>query len=252
MNDDENMAADLEQMAGKGESGEPLLRALRGIRAGDPAARVTLQSLSDQSSDPDLALKALWMLYEDARSSGDTVGQAAVRSKLGAMFAAAPETALTAGPTGGAALRPIVVQVPAPGSLETGSAPQKADSAPKPDSAPPKGGSAPAAVSATGTQSQAQAASPAPAESSSSAPEAPRSPLLLSVQAGSFLVKENADDLVSELTHRGFTPVLVHEFARGKDRYRVLAGSGLEADEAEGVMKKLSDAGLRGFLVQDK
>jgi cell division protein FtsN len=65
-------------------------------------------------------------------------------------------------------------------------------------------------------------------------------------------MKENADDLLSELTRRGFSAVIVHEVTQAKDRYRVLAGSGLEMDAAKEVMKRLSDAGFRGFLVQDK
>jgi cell division protein FtsN len=74
----------------------------------------------------------------------------------------------------------------------------------------------------------------------------------MDVQAGSFVMKENADDLVSELNKRGFSPVVVHDTAQGKDRYRVLAGTGLELEAAKVILKKLSDAGYRGFLLQAK
>lgn len=222
MNDADTMAASLEQLAGKGGSSELLLRALSEIRAGDrSAARATLTGLADQTGNPDLALKALWVLYQSARDSGDSAGQAAARSKLASRFAAAPETALAAAlsPTGPAAPRSIVVQMPAPGGLEEGSV--------QPTSPTP------------------------PAGSPAAQPALPSSPLM-SVQAGSFLVKENADDLLSELTRRGFAAVVVHEVAQGKDRYRVLAGAGLGIDAAKAVLKKLSDEGFRGFLIQEK
>ncbi len=74
----------------------------------------------------------------------------------------------------------------------------------------------------------------------------------VSVQAGSFLMSENADDLVSELARRGFASSVVREMVQGKDRFRVLAGSGLEAEAAKAVLKKLSDEGFRGFIVADK
>ena len=74
----------------------------------------------------------------------------------------------------------------------------------------------------------------------------------VSVQAGSFLMKENADDLVSELSKRGFAPVVVHETVQGKDRYRVLAGTGLDTEAAKATLKKLSEEGFRGFVVADK
>ncbi len=259
MNDTDSMTASLEGLAGKGQSEELLLRALLEIRAGDPSARATLIGLADQTGNTDVALKALWMLYERARSGGDAAGQAAARAKLGNRFAAAPEAALAAGPfsAGGAGHGPTVVRLPAPGPFDAGptapsgaSTPPAVPALPKADSASSKADSAsPKADSAQGASAQT---APASVESSSATPPAPRSSPLVSVQAGSFLVEENANDLMAELTRRGFAPVLVHELAQGKDRYRVLAGSGLEPEAAAGVMKKLSDAGLRGFLVQDK
>lgn len=253
MNDAEVMASSLEQMQGKGGSAELLLRALSDMHAGDraaaqsppSAARATLIGLADQTGNPDLALKALWILYQAARSSGDAAGEAAVRSKLGTRFAAAPETALAAGssPTGSGAPYSIVVEMPAPAPFETGSAPPKADSA------PPKADSAPPADSGPGPQPQTPLT---PAETSPAAQPVQSASPLISVQAGSFLVKENADDLLSELTRRGFSAAVVHDVAQGKDRYRVFAGKGLEIDAAKDVLKRLSDAGFRGFLVQEK
>jgi cell division septation protein DedD len=222
MNDAEMMSASLAQMSGTGETA--FLRALWDARAGDStAARAALVGLADQTGNPELALKALWILYEAARSSGDSEGQGTLRAKLTRRFGPSPETALAAGPfPGGAAPRATVVQMPAPDPLEIR------------QSLP--------AVSAP----------PAASENTlSGAPGLPSSPLM-AVQAGSFLMKENADDLVSELNKRGFSPVVVHETAQGKDRYRVLAGTGLELEAAKIMLKRLSDAGYRGFLIQMK
>jgi cell division septation protein DedD len=65
-------------------------------------------------------------------------------------------------------------------------------------------------------------------------------------------MKENADDLVSELSKRGFTPVVVGETVQGRDRFRVLAGTDLEAEAAKALLKNLSEQGFGGFIVSDR
>jgi hypothetical protein len=73
-----------------------------------------------------------------------------------------------------------------------------------------------------------------------------------SVQAGSFQVKENADDLVVELVKRGFSPIEREESSKGKALYRVLAAGGLDADQARELLSKLVQAGFNGILVAEK
>jgi hypothetical protein len=249
MNDTDMMASTLAKMPGKGGSAELLLRALSEIRAGDrAAARATLVGLADQTGNPDLSVKALWILYQTAHTGGDSSGEAAARSKLVSRFSASPETALTSVPASAesSAPRPIVVQMPAPGGLDQGAALPSAGVV-TPDSAPPKAVPAPAVTPAPDAPPQT-----APQNNTPVAPAAQPSSPLNSVQAGSFLMKENADDLLSELTKRGFPAVVVLETIQGKDRYRVLAATGLDGDAAKAIVKRLSDAGFRGFLVQDK
>jgi cell division septation protein DedD len=239
MNDADAMSASIEQMQGRGESMELFLRALSMVRAGNPAAaRTALIGLADQTGNPDISLKALWILYQAARSGGDSAGQSALRAKLGSRFSAAPETALAAGPSPvGAGPRATVVQMPAPGPFETGSVPAAAAEGPAAASE-----SAPAAVEGPAVAAESvPAARPAP----------PSSPLM-SVQAGSFVMKENADDLVLELGKRGFTAVVTHEVVQGRDRYKVFAGTGLLVDAAKEILKKLSEAGFSGFILQEK
>jgi hypothetical protein len=65
-------------------------------------------------------------------------------------------------------------------------------------------------------------------------------------------MKENADDLLLELSKRGFAPVMVRETAQGRDRYRVFAGTGLEGEAARALLQRLSSEGFKGFLVNEK
>ncbi len=72
------------------------------------------------------------------------------------------------------------------------------------------------------------------------------------MQAGSFKVKENADDLIAELTRRGFSPVLRQETLQGKDHYRVFAATGLDAEQARATIARLKQLGFSGFVVSEK
>ncbi|HEY9593656.1 MAG TPA: SPOR domain-containing protein, partial [Spirochaetia bacterium] len=192
-----------------------LLGALASLQAGDDAkARATLVGLAGQTGDPQLAVRALWVLYATAGARGDAAETEAMRARLSARFPAAPETALAADGVDRVVL------------------------APGPD---------PFAVAQSAAPTAAPATAPTP--STTAAPPAKGT---FSVQAGSFRMKENADDLVAELTKRGFTPVVIHDSPQGKDRFRVFAGAGLGADDARAVMTRLSQAGFSGFLVADK
>jgi cell division protein FtsN len=277
MNDADSMSATLRQLAPGSASAQILLQSLSDLKAGHrAAARTALIGLSEQTGNPDLALKALWVLYQTSTENGDTAGQAAARSKLGTRFSASPESAIAAGPspTASPAARTIVVAVPAPGLFAGPAAPPTpqaaqgtpaaAQSAPAAPESPAVPADTPAVPPVTPTlptdavpqappaaapadPSSAPALSTSPAPSSSPAPSA-----TYSVQAGSFGMKENADDLVLELSKRGFAPTVVHDGTQGKDRYRVLAGAGLPVDGAKDVLARLSAAGFSGFLVRDK
>jgi cell division protein FtsN len=72
------------------------------------------------------------------------------------------------------------------------------------------------------------------------------------VQAGSFQVKENADDLSAELSKRGFAPIQRLETIQGKDHYRVFAGVGLDPVQARELLAKLLQEGFNGILVTEK
>lgn len=241
MNDEESMSATLQRLAGKGGSADLLLHALSDMRTGDrAAARAALIGVADQVGSPELALKAIWILYQSDVNSGDPAARAAMRSRLVPRFASAPEAAIAAGPasSGAKTAHAVVVVMPTPVLLET-----------VPPAGSETGGPAPVpTASATAT--------PAPGPLSPTTPAAATAAISstskASVQAGSFLMKENADDLLSELAKRGFAPVVVRDRVQGRDRYRVLAGAGLEADAAKAVLEKLSAEGFSGFIVTEK
>ena len=243
MNDAESMSAALGRLKGRSPSSEILLQALTDLRAGDrAAARAALLGLAEQTGNPDLALKSLWVLYQAAQGAGDTAGQAEARAKLDRRFASAPETVLAAaapGP-GSQAGRRVVLPAPAPDAITVTGAPAQPPTAP--DAAP--------AVS--GQPQPSSPGSSTPAAQPASSPAAATTAARYSVQAGSFQMKENADDLLLELGKRGFSATVLHDLAEGRDRWRVFAGSGLERDAAAAVRAKLSAAGFTGFVIQDK
>lgn len=69
------------------------------------------------------------------------------------------------------------------------------------------------------------------------------------VQAGSFKVRENADELAAELARKGFVAAVREDTREGKALYKVLAGSGLGRAAALEVLAKLSGAGYAGLLI---
>lgn len=84
------------------------------------------------------------------------------------------------------------------------------------------------------------------------APDAPRADTpLYSVQAGSFQVKENADELAADLSKKGFAPVVRGEAREGKTLFKVMAGAGMERSAAQLIVGRLSRAGYAGFIVSE-
>jgi cell division protein FtsN len=251
MNDVESMTDALVRLKGRSPSSEILLQALSDLRTGDrAAARAALVGLAEQTGNPDLALKSLWVLYQAAQREGDTAGQSNARAKLAKRFASAPETALAAGAAGAGSPSGRQVVLPAPAPDAVGSAPASAQPQTAPDAVPAVSGQAQPSSPAASTP--AAPAASAPSAPAASTPAAPTAGARYSVQAGSFQTKENADDLLRELGNRGFSATVLRDQVQGRDRWRVFAGSGLEREAAETVRLKLSAAGFPGFVIQDR
>ena len=249
MNDSGAMTAVLQQLKGGSAGAQMLLQALGDLQKGDrAAARAALVGLSEQSGDPDLALKSLWVLYQSAQDAGDTAAASDARARLGKRFGSSPESALAASAPGGKGTRQVVLPAPVPDAFLPSpvapGAPPSTPSAPGPSETPPPVTPGAGAVPTTPLPSSPAGSTPATAAPSA----APR----FSVQAGSFQMKENADDLLSELSRREFAATVVHDAVQGRERWRVFAGSGLDREAAEAVRRKLSSAGYLGLLVADK
>jgi cell division septation protein DedD len=96
-----------------------------------------------------------------------------------------------------------------------------------------------------------EAPSPSLFLSAGSAPKGPPPQKTFSVQAGSFQMRENADELVKDLTRAGFEPLIREAAVQGKTLYRVLAATGLDREAAARLLERLRTAGYAGITVND-
>jgi hypothetical protein len=183
------------------------------------SANASLTRVADTVSDESIALKALWLGYEIAIRSGDSAARQEALMRLQSRFPSSPEYALaaadnsTADPRGSIS----VTLLASPGTFFS------------------EGSNLPQTGSSAANQNTSVAAQKG-----------------LTVQAGSFQMKENADDLIAELTSKGFSPTLRTDTQQGRSLYRVLAGSGLAATDARVLVDKLHQAGFSGFLLRDQ
>ena len=120
-------------------------------------------------ADPSARLSAAWNLFEAARAAGDPAGLAQAADRLGRLFPGSPETAIARSVVSGTGSR--VSEAPSPILFVVSGAP----------AANVPGPAAPAAAPAAKT---------------------------FSVQAGSFQVRENADELVKDLARAGFAAIV--------------------------------------------
>jgi cell division septation protein DedD len=233
MDDREALAKSLPQLKGRGAAVGTLLASLAALQAGnDPVAQENILSLAEAAGDPDLLLKSLWVLYAGAMSRGDDTSAAELRTRIQERFPGSPESVIAARAT--AAVRSVVTLAPSPSAFTRPEPPGPAAAPPYPETQPA------APVSAAPL-------SPAPAL------PAPVSPVAtIAVQAGSFQMKENAEDLVAELTRRGFSPVVRQESIQGRDHFRVFAATGLDSEQARSMIARLKQLGFSGFAVTEK
>ncbi len=227
MNDVTTMAKSLAALEQSGGPAAAFLDACMAYQKGDtkPAREALQRIASDAGTDPETSLKALWVSYEIAARMGDLAGSREAARLLGARFPRSPEYAMARAAEGGSP-QPAgakVVPLPTPGGFFT-EAPGADAPTETPTTAPAVPGQVPAAA-ASGT---------------------------LAVQVGSFQMKENADDLIGELTRKGFTPSMRTDTVQGASLYRVLAGESLSADDARALLDKLHAAGFSGFLLKDR
>jgi cell division septation protein DedD len=238
MNDVQAMQSALADLKDDVSDRAELLKACAAFQKGDngPAVEI-LTRITDTGSDQSAILKALWLRYRIAVQSGDPAARQAAVKLLQARFPRSPEYELAApGDVGAApAISGNVTLLAMPGSFLGG------QPAPSPELRPP-------VQDSTGLAPEPAASD---AGRTSSNPEQ-ATHKTLSVQAGSFQMKENADDLISELAKSGFAPTLRTDAAQGKLLYRVFVGRGLSAEEAQALLDRLHGTGFSGFLMNDQ
>jgi tetratricopeptide (TPR) repeat protein len=72
------------------------------------------------------------------------------------------------------------------------------------------------------------------------------------VQIGSFGVRENAENMVKEVTGRGFPGLLSEAAAEGKSLFRVRVGPFADLSEAQEAKRRLAELGYSGFVVRER
>jgi cell division septation protein DedD len=230
-----------------------LLTACVAYQQGDngPAA-AALTRIVDSAVDQSVILKALWLRYRIAVQSGDAAARQDAVKLLRERFPRSPEYALAAAeePVAAAQAPGSVTLLALPGSFLRGQPaplPEPAPSQSSPNLQPDDAGSA-----SPGSPGQAASAGTGAPQQPVPGGAAAASQKTLSVQAGSFQMKENADDLISQLAKNGFAPTLRTDAAQGKLLFRVFVGRGLSSDEARALLDKLHGAGFSGFMMSDQ
>jgi len=266
MNDVEALRSAL--AAAKNAAGDRIdfLRACLALQTGDDGpANGALARIAETSADQSTVLRALWMSYQMAVHSGDSSARQEAARRIQARFPRSPECAIVSSDEE-ASVSPASANVTLlafPSSFFSGqpgvSLPATGESATAEPTRKPAAGQPATAEPATvqSVTTQPAAISPAPAtpqpatDSGGQSATAPPQ-RTVSVQVGSFQMKENADDLVGELTRHGFSPSLRTDSQQGKALYRVFAGSRLSVDEARRLLDSLHQAGFSGFLLNDQ
>jgi len=258
MNDMNALQSTLAEMKDSAAESRELLGACLAFQQGDiGTAEAAFIRISNSTSNQSVALKALWMSYEAALRSGDSAGRQQALKLLGERFPHSPEYAIVASEASATAQKasPGVTLLALPGSflieapaggqpVSPGPPAQPAGPLQAAQSAPDQ--KLPAASDAT----DGKAPTPPAAAAQNGSPSALQPSLC--VQAGSFQMKENADDLIAELTRKGFSPILRTEARQGKPLYRVVAGSGLSVEDARVLLDRLHQAGFSGYLLSDQ
>jgi cell division septation protein DedD len=229
MNDIDSLVKSRESLNGKSGQFDSLVSALISLQSGDDVtARSALLSLADNETKKDISLRVLWIVFSSAQASGDQKALAEARKRMSSGFPESPETVLASAGTSAERGGASVVALPRPDLPAVGALP----------------GSAASAAAAQPVEPLTAPPDPAVAPQ----PVATR----MAVQVGAFQVRENADDLVTNLLKIGFRPSVREESIQGVVHYRVFAGTAMDPDQASQLLSKLVQAGFSGFLVVEK
>jgi hypothetical protein len=162
------------------------------------------------STDPATRVLAAWNLFEAARAGGDKAAAARAATRIAELFPGSPESSLALATATGAPSR--LIEAPSPALFTTLAAPI--------------------------LETPTTVITP---------PTAPVASWV--VQAGSFRVRENADELVMDLRRAGFEPIIRESIVQGTTLWRVIAGIGLDRKTADDLVERLRASGYAGIVV---
>lgn len=72
---------------------------------------------------------------------------------------------------------------------------------------------------------------------------------IIYVQTGSFIIKENAEYMVSDLSAAGFNAEILSEFINNTLYYKVVIGAFTSNQDANSVLIRVKESGFQGFLL---
>lgn len=281
-----NDLADAERiLAGSQGAAAGVLAGQIALQRGDyEQARARFLAVANGSAGSEETLQAMYGLYAAAVLKGDSQETADARERLLKAFPQSPEAAIARSQGAGSpeisriVLSPLPVQllgsvnnvqvavagsrpeIQEPASqlvaaqTAVGQPPQSPEGplpplpTPEPPASPLPAPQGPASQLPTPEPS-----APSPPSLQPTAANTPDKPSpKVSVQAGSYQVLENAEDMVSELKKRGFAAVVREEMVSGRRLFKALAGASLGMDEAKDVLARLASQGFEGFIVFEK
>lgn len=189
------------------------LSSMRDLIAGRlEEARTSSTRILSAVEDPSAKLSAAWNLFEAARAGGDPAALAQAADRIGRLYPGSPEAAIALSSVSGAGSR--VSEAPSPTRFVLSGKP----------AAQVPGPVVPAVTPALKT---------------------------FAVQAGSFQVRENADELVKDLARAGFASIVRQGSVQGRTVFRVFAATGLDRESAAVLLERLRSAGYSGFTVAE-
>jgi hypothetical protein len=235
----------------KGQAEPPrkqFLQAEYALQSGDVAGALKAVEPPAATASWDSALRALYVKFCAAVSISD--GEAAGRAarQLAAAYPRSPEAAI--------ALRAVAGDGGTHSRISASAAPGQFLGDPKKgmeSSADTGSTPAPSSTSAVPSIPEVSTIPASPVQSIPTAPirsDQPSIPLKnASIQTGSYLVRENADDMVRVLKEKGFPAVVRENAISGKTYFRALAVYGTDAEQAKKILDELKAMGFDGVLI---
>jgi tetratricopeptide (TPR) repeat protein len=213
MNETDEAAA---LLASKPEADNGVLAGQAALQRGDAsAARLFFKKALENPGEEGDSIRAMFGLYAAAAAEGDSKGMEEAAARLTKVFPLSPEAAITRDParaTGTPDARIRTATVPA---------------------------------RYFGARDVAELSSKEPA---AGATEAGR----VSVQAGSYAMRENAEDMKNVLTGKGFSASIRESEGSGRKLFRVFAAESIGPEDAKNVVLMLQKNGLYGFIVPER